>query len=135
MKLLWWAFSGSVLSAVAITAMVRAEVAREVWLGLFGPLAAAFASWFAMQRQHKRRPAGMTRLLIKAFAAKMVFFGLYVSVLLRIGIVRPFPFVISFLAYFISLHVFEAIGLHRIQSSGFSAPPLGSLEEIDRCGF
>lgn len=69
-----------------------------------------------MQRQSVRRPEAMTGLLIKAFAAKMVFFGIYVAVLLKAGRLRPFPFVVSFMGYFVALHALEAVGLRRLQA-------------------
>jgi hypothetical protein len=120
MKLIWWMLSGSVLSSLILTILPGAEARREVWLGMLGPLASALASWIAMERQHIRRPEGLTGLMIKAFAAKMIFFAGYITVLLSARLVRPIPFVISFLGYFLILHIVEAIGLHRLQAAGLS---------------
>ena len=117
MKLFWWMLSGSVLSAVVLTVLLDADIRLELWLGMLGPLVSALVSWIAMERQFLRRPAGMTSLLIKGFVAKMVFFAGYVTALLSIGLVQPIPFVISFMAYFISLYAIEAIGLHRLQAT------------------
>jgi hypothetical protein len=116
MKLIWWMLSGSVLSSIILTALLSASIKLEIWLGMLGPLAAAIVSWIAMERQHVRRPGGMTALLIKAFAAKMIFFAGYITVLLSIGLVEPIPFVISFLSYYLCLHAMEAIGLRRLQT-------------------
>jgi hypothetical protein len=130
MKLAGWMLSGSVVSSIAITALFGAEVKREVWLGMLGPLASALASWIVMERQHARQPEGLTALMIKAFAAKMIFFGGYITVFLGVGLVRPIPFVISFTGYFISLYVMEAIGLHRLQGvdlAAFSGAHRGQL--------
>jgi energy-converting hydrogenase Eha subunit C len=88
---------------------------------MLGPLASALVSWIAMERQYLRSPAGMTSLLIKGFAAKMVFFAGYATVLLSSGLVQPIPFVISFMAYFISLHAIEAFGLRRLQTANPAA--------------
>lgn len=121
MKLIWWMLSGSVLSAVILTILLDADIRLEIWLGMLGPLVSALVSWIAMERQYLRNPRGMTSLLIKAFAAKMVFFAGYVTVLLSIGLVQPIPFVVSFTAYFISLHAVEAIGLHRLQTANPAA--------------
>ena len=117
MKLFWWMLSGSVLSAVILTVLFDADIRLEIWLGMLGPFVSALVSWIAMERQYTRRPAGMTSLLIKAFAAKLVFFAGYVTVLLSIGFVQPIPFVVSFMAYFICLHAMEAIGLRRLQTA------------------
>jgi uncharacterized membrane protein len=52
--------------------------------------------------------------MIKAFFAKMVFFGLYVALVVKAGWVRPIPFVISFTCYFLVLHMIEAFRLKRL---------------------
>ena len=116
MKLAWWMLSGSVLSSFLITTLLTTGAGREIWLGMLGPLASAVASWIAMERQFMRHPGALTGLLIKAFAAKMVFFGVYVAALLKVGGVRPFPFVVSFMSYFVALHALEAVGLRRLQA-------------------
>ena len=122
MKLFWWMLSGSVLSATALAVLLPADLRLEIWLGMLGPLASALVSWIAMERQYLRRPAGMTSMMVKGFVAKMVFFAGYVTALLSIGRVQPIPFVISFTAYFISLHAIEAIGLHRLQAANPATP-------------
>jgi hypothetical protein len=118
MKLFWWMLSGSILSALILPVLLGSNTRIEVWLGMLGPLAAVLVSWIAMKRQHLRNPKGLTKLLIKAFAAKMIFFAVYITVLLGGGWVRPFPFVISFMGYYLTLHVMEAIGLRRLQAAG-----------------
>jgi hypothetical protein len=122
MKLVWWMLAGSVLSSFIIATLLDRGIELEVWLGMLGPLAAALASWVTMQRQHARRPERLTEVMIKAFAAKMILFGLYITILLKAGWVRPIPFVISFIGYFIALHITEAIGLRRLQAADLLAP-------------
>jgi hypothetical protein len=120
MKLLCSMLAGSVLSSALVTALLGRE-SLEVWLGMFGPLVAATASWMAIQRQYMTRPEGLTGLLIRGFAAKMIFFGGYVTVVLGLfgqASVRPTPFVISFTIYFLALHFTEAAGLYRLQAAG-----------------
>jgi hypothetical protein len=123
MKLVWWMLTGSVLSSLVLTILLGLKTGAEIWLGMLGPLAAALVSWIAMERQHRRRPEGLTGLMIKAFAGKMIFFALYITVLLGIRLVQPVPFVISFLGYFLSLHFAEAMGLRRLQVAGLAASP------------
>jgi hypothetical protein len=122
MKLAWWMLAGSVVSSFIMAALLGAEIKLEVWLGMLGPLTAALVSWIAMERQHVRRPEGLTAVLIKAFAAKVIFFGGYITVLVRLGLVRPIPFVVSFIIYFLALHVVEVIGLYGFQAAGPMAP-------------
>lgn len=123
MKLFWWMLSGSVLSSAILTVLLDADIRLEIWIGMLGPLVSALVSWVFMERQYIRNPTGMTSLLIKSFAAKMVFFAGYVTVLLSIGWVQPIPFVVSFMAYFICLHAIEAIGLRRLQTAGPETAP------------
>jgi hypothetical protein len=121
MKLVWWMLAGSFLTASGLTFLIGPGIRPELWLGMLGPLASAVVSWIAMQRQHNRRPEGLTALMIKAFAAKMVFFAGYITVLVSFDLVQPIPFVVSFAGYFIALHMVEAIGLRRLQMSGLPA--------------
>jgi hypothetical protein len=118
MKLVWWMLAGSIISAIALTLLTGVSTRLEIWLGMLGPLLSAIASWIVMERRHHQRPQGMTRLLIKAFAAKMIFFGIYIAVFIGIGLVRPIPFVLSFAGYYIALHTVEAIGLRHLQTAG-----------------
>lgn len=116
MRLFWWMLSGSALSALALSACVQGALRLDLWLGMLGPLTAALTSWIAMKRMYDRRPATLTSVMIKAFAAKMMFFAAYVTVLVKTGTVQPVPFAISFVSYFILLHALEAIGLQRLQT-------------------
>jgi len=121
MKFLWWMLAGSILTAIVLAFAVSAQTKLEIWFGMAGPLIAAVFSWIAMVRQHARNDRGMTRLLIQAFAVKLVFFAVYITVLLRSRCVRPIPFVICFAGFYLALHIVEAIGLGRMQTAEKSA--------------
>jgi hypothetical protein len=122
MKLIGWMLSGTIISGLILTVLLDTSIRLAMWLGLLGPLMAAIVSWIAMARQHTRDPQGLTKLMIKAFAAKMIFFAGYITVLLGAGWVRPLSFVISFLGYYISLHALEAIGLRHLQTANLADP-------------
>jgi len=127
MKLVWWMISGSVSSWILLALWLGPDAVLATALGMLGPLASAVVSWIAMQRQHARQPERLTSLLIKAFAAKMIFFALYIVILLGIGRIRPVVFAVSFLGYFFCLHIVEAIGLRRLQALGSPAnDPMGT---------
>jgi len=51
-----------------------------------------------------------------------VFFGVYVTIMLRVLALRPLPFVVSFTTYFIALHLFEAFCLQRLFAGNAPAP-------------
>jgi hypothetical protein len=57
-------------------------------------------------------------LMAAAFGAKLVFFGAYVAIALRLLMLRPVPFVVSFTSYFIGLYALEAFYLRRLFTSG-----------------
>jgi hypothetical protein len=59
------------------------------------------------------RPEALTPLMIAAFGGKLVFYGAYVTMVLKVLAARPLPFVISFTTYFIGLHLVEALWLQR----------------------
>ena len=118
MKSGWWLLAGSILSCVAIVALLGDEVAGDlrlaVWLGMLGPLVATLCAMVAMHRAYRRSPASLTGVMIKAFIAKMVFFGGYVALVVKAGWVRPVPFAVSFTCYFLVLHMIEAFRLRRL---------------------
>ena len=114
MTLVHWMATGSVLSAALIVAAGRGAYAAEVLFGMAGPLVETVASWVVADQVFRRRPERLTAVMITAFAGKLVFFGAYVAVMLKVLSLRPAPFVASFTAYFIALHFVEALALRRL---------------------
>ena len=55
--------------------------------------------------------------MVTAFACKLVFFGAYVTVALKVLSLRPVPFMLSFTGYFIALYLMEALYLRRLFSA------------------
>ena len=114
MKPVWWMAGASLASWLAIAAVPGVDSDREVLLGLLGPLAGAAVTWILVVRTYASRPERLTGLMVAAFGGKLVFFGAYVTVMLKVLALRPLPFVASFTAYFIGLHIFEALCLQRL---------------------
>jgi hypothetical protein len=101
--------------------LVGREHGVAVLLGMLGPLLAATISWVLSDRTFRRNPVRLTSVMIQAFMAKIVFFGLYVALMLR-GLGQPVtPFMISFTTYFIALHFAQALLLRRLFTSGMHA--------------
>jgi hypothetical protein len=101
--------AAAVGSAAVAVAIAGGQTAADVVLGMLAPLAAATVSWVLTGRAYKREPARVTGLMIGAFGAKMLFFGVYVAVMLRVVGLHPTPFVASFTSYFIALYLVEAL--------------------------
>jgi hypothetical protein len=104
----------SVAGWLIATAVAGRQTSLAILLGMIAPLAVAVVSWIAIERTHRRDPRRVTAILMAGFAAKMVFFGGYVLVVLRILAVRPAPFIASFTVYFIALYLVEALYLKRL---------------------
>ena len=121
MRPVWWMVGASVASWVALAAAPGIDIAREVLLGMLAPLAGAVTTWIIVARTYPARPELLTPLMVAAFGAKLVFFGVYVTVMLRAFSLRPLPFVVSFTSYFIALHLFEALCLQRFFAGRLTA--------------
>jgi hypothetical protein len=106
----------SVTSWAAITAAGGAAFNPELAFGMAAPLAGAAVSWRLIEHTHRHAPERTTGVLIAGFAAKMLFFGLYVGLLGALWL-RPRPFVVAFAGYFLALHILEAVYLRRLLAS------------------
>jgi hypothetical protein len=125
MKPVAWMVAASLLSWLAVSALAGTATSVDVLLGMVGPLVVASATWVLAERTYRQDPARLTALMIQAFAGKLVFFGAYVTVMLKVLSLRPVPFVVSFTTYFIALHLTEALWLRRLFAGG-SLPSLGA---------
>lgn len=117
MKPAWWMAGCGLLSALLVVALPGMDSDREVLLGMIAPLAATIGTWVLVERTYRWRPERLTPLMVMAFGGKMVFFGVYVTLMLTVLTLRPVPFVISFTAYFIALYAIEALCLRRLFES------------------
>jgi hypothetical protein len=106
------------LAAASLAACLAATLlglpGLEVLFGMAGPLAVTVTSWVLVERTYRQHPERLTSVMVAAFGAKMVFFGVYVAVMLKLFSLRPVPFALSFTAYFIALHLAEAFNLKRL---------------------
>ena len=114
MRPAWWMAGAAVVSWLVVAAVPGVESDVEVLFGMIAPLAGALATWVLVARIYARRPERLTPLMVAAFAGKLVFFGAYVAVMLKVLSLRPVPFVASFTGYFIALHFVEAMALRRL---------------------
>jgi hypothetical protein len=112
MKPVWWMTGLSTLSAAMASAVLAGHA--EIWLGMLAPLVVVSVSWISAARTYTERPEQLTSVMIIGFAAKLVVFGAYFGFALGVLHVRPAPFAVSFAAYFIALHMAEAVCLQRL---------------------
>ena len=109
------------ISWMAAAVLVDRETAIAILFGMLGPLLPVTVTWVLAERIHRRNPAAVTSLMVMSFAGKLVFFGVYVTAVLRVLSVRPAPFVVSFTGYFIVLYLIEALHLRRLFWGGMRA--------------
>ena len=110
MKPVVWQAIACVLTAT----WLGAWFGREVWIGMLAPLVVATVTWVLAERVFRTRPDRLTSIMIGAFAGKLLFFGAYVGLAIGVVGVQPVPFAVSFTAYFIALHLTEALLLKRL---------------------
>jgi hypothetical protein len=106
------------LSWLVAAALLAPQARMEVLYGMLGPLAMVTGSWILMERAYRRNPERLTAVMVAAFVGKLVFFGAYVAVMLRVLSLRPRTFVASFTGYFIALYLIEALYLRRLFAGG-----------------
>jgi hypothetical protein len=119
MKFVAYLAGGSVLTALVfggVSGLFGLGADREIWFGMLGPALASVISWMAIERQRRLNPEKMLQCLIKSFAIKFLFFGLYIAVLIKTGTVRPGPFTGCFVFFYLALHAAEAFELRRAQT-------------------
>jgi hypothetical protein len=108
----------SVAACLVAVAFVERASGIALVFGMLGPLVMACTTWVMAERAYRQDPRTLTGLMVTAFAFKLVFFGAYVAVVLRVLELRPIPFAISFSSYFIALHFVEAFWLQRLFAGG-----------------
>jgi len=121
MRFIVWMAAGSLFSWLGPALFVQERTAIEILCGMIGPLFAVCVTAIVVDRTFSRHPEASTSILIGAFASKLVFFLVYVTVMIRILSLRPIPFVASFTTYFIVLYFVEALRLRRLFWGGMRA--------------
>ena len=112
MKQVGWMAAGSVGSWLIATWI--AGRGTEMFFGMLGPLLAACVTWLAVARAHRVDPAKVAPTLMAGFAVKILFFGAYVVLVMRLGQVEVTPFATAFAGYFVALYAVQAVLVHRL---------------------
>jgi hypothetical protein len=106
------------VSWLLVTLVAPVPVNPELLLGMVAPLASAVATWIVTARTQAADPARVTGVLVAGFGFKLVFFGVYMALMLRVVEVRTVPFAAAFTGYIIGLYVMEALFLKRLFVGG-----------------
>lgn len=122
MKPVAWMVAASGAAWILVTVVLGDRVNPEAAWGIGGPLASAVVSWLVYVRASEAAPERLTRVMITAFAVKLIFFSVYVAIAMRVLGLRPAPFVMSFASAFIVLHAMEAASLRRLVMGAMRSP-------------
>jgi hypothetical protein len=95
-------------------AAVNGTAWTAIGLGVIGPLAAVIVTWIVVKRTWRAKPGLVTGVMVAGLVGKMIFFGVYVTVMLTVLSLPSTPFVVSFTASFITLYAIEAVCLQRL---------------------
>jgi hypothetical protein len=117
-----WMTAASGAAWILVTALLGDRVNPEAAWGIAGPLMSALVSWVAYVRANQAAPERLTRVMITAFALKLMFFSVYVTAAMRVLHLRAAPFVVSFTSAFIALHAMEAFSLRRLVMGVMRSP-------------
>lgn len=90
------------------------QFAKEIFLGMMAPLIVGIISILVLSAMHKKSPERVTNVLIKSFGIKMIFYGMYFIYIFTFYTFNPMPFILSFVGYFVTLHICEALFLRSI---------------------
>ena len=112
-----WMAGAAIGSWLAVAAAGGDRVHPESFFGMAGPLAAVCASWLAIKRTQQTAPERVMAVMIVWFALKVVFFGAYVAVMIRLLSLRTVPFITAFVSYFIALYAMQALFLRRLATT------------------
>ena len=92
------------------------SMVNEIFLGLVGPVLVGFITIFFMIKYSNSRAIRFNRMLVRGFAIKFIFYGVFIITIFTVYSFKPVPFMCSFTSSFIGLHMMEAIVLKKIQS-------------------
>ena len=88
---------------------------REIFLGLLAPILVGYVTVFFMEKYSNIGMIYLNKMLIKGFALKFIFYGLFILIIFNVYSFNPIPFMCSFTLSFIGLHMMETIVLKKIQ--------------------
>jgi len=111
-----WMSAGALGTAAVAMAIAPQASRLAIALGVAGPLIATTATWLIVERAWQQDPLHVTPALLRAWAAKAVFFTAYVVMAIKGLGVAAGPFAVSLAGSFIVLYAAEAILFQRLFS-------------------
>ena len=105
-----------------ISWIISKDYIPEFFLGMIVPLVIGLLTVTKIQSIFTSDPGELTSFMMKSFIGKLVIYGVYMMGIVAFSPFNERPFFISFMGYFITLHVLEAFFIRsvfiRFSSSG-----------------
>ena len=105
-----------------ISWIIIKDYISELFLGMIVPLVIGLLTVTKIQSIFTGDPDELTSFMMKSFIGKLVIYGVYMMGIVAFSPFNERPFFISFMGYFITLHVLEAFFIRsvfiRFSSSG-----------------
>ena len=106
-------------------AALAPEAAMPALLGMAAPLVVGLATIRLVERTVRADVTRLTARMAAAFAVKLVFYAVYVSIVVGLLRVEPVPFTLSFTFYFVALQVSEALYFRTLLVNAGATPSAG----------
>ena len=106
-------------------AAVAPQAAAAAFLGMGAPLVVGLATIRLVERTVHADVTRLTARMAAAFAVKLVFYAVYVSVVIGLLRVEPVPFTLSFTFYFVALQIAEALYFRTLLVNASATPSAG----------
>ena len=106
-------------------AALAPEAATPALLGMAAPLVVGLATIRLVERTVRADVTRLTARMAAAFAVKLVFYAVYVSVVVGLLRVAPVPFTLSFTFYFVALQITEALYFRTLLVNAGATPSTG----------
>ena len=87
----------------------------EIFLGLLAPILVGYVTVFFMEKYSNMGMIYFNKMLIRGFALKFIFYGLFILTIFTVYSFNPIAFMCSFTFSFIGLHLVEAMILRKFQ--------------------
>ena len=106
-------------------AALAPDAAAAAFLGMAAPLVVGLATIRLVERTVRADVTRLTARMAAAFAVKLVFYAVYVSIVIGLLRVEPVPFTLSFTFYFVALQVSEALYFRTLLVNAGATPSAG----------
>ena len=111
-----YTFTVMLLIGIAgIFSNIYSNFTSEIFLGLLAPILVGYGTVFFMEKYSNMGMIDFNKMLIKGFALKFIFYGLFILTIFTVYSFNPIPFMCSFTSSFIGLHMMETIVLKKNQ--------------------